>query len=198
MSRGACVSFNVLVIPEDATNDHYILKPIVSALVAAAGKPRATIRVLVDPAVQGVSQALSDRFIADVITKYPMVNLFLLCVDRDADPGRDQSVADREVAGATGLTDTQRLLGTAAHQEVEVWCLAGMNDLPKGWRWQEVRAEREAKETYYEPYADLRGLLDAPGDGREVLGREAATRYGTVRSRCPEVASLEARVAALA
>lgn len=191
------MTFNVLVIPEDATNDHYILRPLISSLLSAAGKPRARIRVLTDPAVQGVEQALDDNFIARLVRRYAIVDLFLLCVDRDGIAGRDQSVADREAHAASLLTGGRQLLGTVAHQEVEVWCLAGMTDLPSDWSWNAVRAERDPKEVYYHPYARGRGLLDAPGDGREILGREAAARYRSVRSRCPEVATLEGRVRAL-
>lgn len=191
------MSYNVLVVPEDATNDHYILKPLCLALLSAVGKPQAQLRVLTDPAVRGVNQALNDTFLASVFTRYPMVHLFLLCVDRDADSGRDASVADRQLKAAPLLTPPRRLLGTTAHQEVEVWCLAGMTDLPKGWRWQDIRAARDPKEMYYRPYAASRNLLDAPGDGREALGREAGRRYTSVRARCAEIADLEARIAAL-
>jgi hypothetical protein len=191
------VSFNVLVIPEDATLDHYLLKPLLSALVAAAGRPQARLRVLLDPAVKGVDQALDDAFLRAVIERYPMVDLFLLCVDRDGLPGRDASVADRETAAQALLSAGKRFLGVAAHQEAEVWCLAGMSDLPKEWTWSDVRAERDPKEFYYEPYAKSRGVHEGPGGGRELLGREAAGRYPSVRSRCPEVAALEGRVASV-
>lgn len=191
------MSYNVLVVPEDATNDHYILKPICAALLTAIGKPQAKLRVLTDPAVRGVNQALNDIFLASVFARYPMVDLFLLCVDRDAEPGRDASVVDRQRKADALLTPPRRFLGTTAHQEVEVWCLAGMVDLPKSWGWQDIRAARDPKETYYRPYAASRNLLDAPGDGREALGREAAKRYASVRVRCAEIADLEARIAAL-
>jgi hypothetical protein len=36
------VSFKVLVIPEDPTNNGYILKPLVEAILADAGKPGAS------------------------------------------------------------------------------------------------------------------------------------------------------------
>ena len=190
------MSFNVLVIPEDATKDHYILKPVISALMGAVGKGTANVRVLLDPAVQGIDQALSDTFLAEVIERYPMVDMFLLCVDRDGNPGRDASIADREQHTNALLVEPRSFFGSAAHQEVEVWCLAGMDDLPTEWAWQEVRSEPDPKEHYYEPYAAGRGLLDGPGDGREVLGREAATRYKAIRSRCDEVVQLETRIAA--
>jgi hypothetical protein len=189
------MSFNVLAIPEDATKDHYILRPILDALLKAAGKSQAKLRVLTDPAVKGVDWALNDAFLLEIVGRYPMVDLFLLCVDRDGLDGRDQAVFDRETRVQSSLTDSQSFLGTAAHQELEVWCLAGMENLLTGWRWNDVRSEPHPKETFYMPYAEDRGLLDAPADGREILGREAAKRYASIRSRCPEVATLQKRVA---
>lgn len=188
------MSYSVLVIPEDATNDHYILKPVISAMLASCGKPTARVRVLTDPAAQGVEQVLSADFLRRVVDRYPMVDLFLLCVDRDAKDGRDASVAHHEREMVQHLNGTTSFVGTSAHQELEVWCLAGMADLPREWSWADVRAERDPKERYFLPYARGRGLLDAPGDGREALGREAALRYKAIASRCPEVQALARNV----
>lgn len=94
------------------------------------------------------------------------------------------------------LAETDRVfLAETAWQEVEVWALAGATDLPKSWRWQEIRAELDPKERYFQVYAQSRGLAGGPYDGREVLGREAASRYARVRKLCPEdVERLETRV----
>lgn len=72
-----------------------------------------------------------------------------------------------------------------AWEEIETWLLAGV-ELPAEWNWREVRAEKDVKETYFEPFAALRGLSDAPGGGRKELGREAARRISTIRLKCPE------------
>jgi hypothetical protein len=77
---------------------------------------------------------------------------------------------------------------------VEVWLLAG-HDLPRGWVWSEVRDELHPKERYYLPLASNRGLLEAPAEGRGVLGAEAAHRYSRIRQLCPEVGNLENRAA---
>lgn len=190
------MSFSVLVIPEDPTKDQYVLAPLFSALMAAVGKPNARVRVMTDPAAQGVDQVLDADFLETVVRRYPMVDLFVLAVDRDGRPGREDSVRHHTEGARAHLRESSFFLGTCAHQEIEVWCLAGMQDLPKEWRWAEVREEPHAKELYYEPYASRRGLLDAPGDGREQLGREAAGRYRSISSRCPELSALEADVRA--
>jgi len=78
------------------------------------------------------------------------------------------------------------LVGENAWQELEVWILAGMQDLPKKWSWQEVRAERDVKETYFDSYVDRRGLRAAPYGGRRTLAEEAARRYDRIRQLCPE------------
>ena len=85
-------------------------------------------------------------------------------------------------------------LAENAWQEVEVWVLAG-HDLPKDWTWQDIRQEPNPKETYFEPFAKQRSVLDEPGQGRKTLAREAAENYGRIRSLCREdVASLEAAI----
>lgn len=53
---------NVLVIPEDFRKDQYVLKPIIKAMMAQLGKPRAKVRVCSDPLLGGVTEALKwDR-----------------------------------------------------------------------------------------------------------------------------------------
>ena len=72
-----------------------------------------------------------------------------------------------------------------AWEEIETWVLAGLN-LPTGWSWEDVRAERDVKEVYFELLAAERGLSDAPGGGRKTLGGEAARRIGVIRQKCPD------------
>ncbi len=53
------VSFNVLLIPEDPVKDGYVLKPIIEAMMRAAGKPQARVDVCDDPRFRGTSQGAS-------------------------------------------------------------------------------------------------------------------------------------------
>lgn len=191
------MTYNVLVIPEDAVNDQFILKPLLESLMTAVGKPRARTRILTDPATSGVDQVLDDTFLKQVVRVYPMVHLFVLCVDRDSKPGRDHSVAARSENVRESLRSNQDFVGCAAHQELEVWCLAGMADLPSAWSWSVIREELHPKEKYFEPYASGRGLAASPGGGREMLGREAASRYAKVGHRSPEVKQLEKGILSL-
>jgi hypothetical protein len=175
---------NVLVIPEDFRKDQYILKPIVSAMLANV--PRgSTAKVVIcqDPLLGGIAQAMSWDRLVEVFDMYPMVDLFLLLVDRDGEPNRRQSLNHLETRAAEHLGNDRQFLAEHAWQELEVWALAG-HDLP--WPWQEVREERNPKEVYFLPYARSRGLLDEPGQGRKTLSMEAAAKYRRVRSRCKE------------
>ncbi len=186
---------NVLVIPEDFRKDQYILKPIVEAMVQAVGRPRATVIVCQDPLLGGIDQATKWERIKEVLDRYRgMVDVFLLIVDRDGNPGRRIALDNIERNAAGYLPSGRLFLAENAWQEVEVWILAG-HALPDDWQWQEVRQHPNPKETYFEPFARSRGVVDGPGQGRKTLAREAAGNYTRIRTLCREdVASLEGRL----
>ncbi|KLU60351.1 hypothetical protein CEB3_c32020 [Peptococcaceae bacterium CEB3] len=186
---------NVLVIPEDFRKDQYILAPIIKAMFNYLGKPKAKVAVCRDPLLGGVHQALRWETIAGVIDRYKgMIDIFVLCVDRDGILGRKQQLGEIERSAATRLEDHRHFFAENAWQELEVWVLAG-HDLPKDWKWVDVRQEVNPKETYYVPYAKNRGLWQRPGEGRVALSLEAARRYERIRGLCPEdIGLLESRI----
>jgi len=187
---------NVLIIPEDFRKDQYILQPIIQAMLRRLGRGKAKVRVLTDPLLGGVSEALKRERISEIIdaNKY-MVDLFLLCVDRDGQAGRINALDWLEKWSIEFLNERQILLGENAWQEIEVWCLAGL-DLPKDWEWKQIRKEPHAKEAYYLPLAERRGLHREVAEGRKTLGQEAARRYDRIRRCCEEdVQRLEKRIA---
>ncbi|MBL8945370.1 MAG: hypothetical protein JNK45_19555 [Myxococcales bacterium] len=190
------MSVNVLVIPEDFRKDQYVLKPLVERLMQdVVSKPR--VRVCCDPLLGGVDQATRWDRIQEIVDRYRgMTKVFLLIVDRDGEPDRTKALAGLESRAAALLEGTAAVfLAENAWQEVEVWILAGMTDLPKDWKWADIRAERDPKESYFEPYVRLRGLQDILQSGRDVLAREAAARYKRVRQLCPEdLGRLEGRL----
>ena len=175
---------NVLIIPEDFRKDQYIVSPLIKRMFQEIGKPNAKVRVCFDPLLGGIGEALKWERIQEILKRYPMVQIFLLLVDRDGNEHRRQSLDNLEQK-ARALPGTPVLLAENSWQELEVWALAGQ-DLPAEWNWQEIRAEVHSKEVYFEPLAKERNLLDEPGAGRTTMGREAATNYKRVRSRCPE------------
>ena len=188
------MSLNVLVIPEDFRKDQYVLGPLVRRLFAGIGKPRARVEICTDPVMGGISQALDWERIGEVMDMYPIVHVFLLLVDRDGNTGRRDALDGMETRAREKLPHARTLIGENAWQEIEVWALAGQ-DLPTDWKWQEVRAEINPKERYFEPLARQRGLTSEPGEGRTTMGREAAQNYARVRSRCREdIQALETRL----
>lgn len=187
---------NVLIIPEDFRKDQYVLKPIMEALLDAAGKPRANVRVCMDPLLGGIDQATNWDRIEEIIDRYTgMVHLFILAVDRDGVATR-RAALDAIEARATAKLRAQRFYAENAWQEIEVWAIAG-HDLPAGWSWSAIRADPHPKERYFEPLAASRGLDKEPGGGRKTLAIEAAKNYKRIRERCREdIGALEARLTA--
>ncbi len=170
----------VLVVPEDFRKDQFILKPILSRLLASLGKPHATVRVCVDPLLGGVGEALKSERVAEIVDRYGgRVQLILLCIDRDGNAGRRQRLDQLENEFG------ERFLGAEAWEEIETWTLAGLT-LPAEWPWAEVRAEVHVKERYFDVLARQRGVDGGPDGGRSELGEEAARRIDAIRQKCPE------------
>jgi hypothetical protein len=79
----------VFVIPEDFRNDQFILLPLIKAMMVNIGMPRAQVRVCRDPLLSGINEALKFDNILGIIQRYRgMVDLFILCVDRDGNANR--------------------------------------------------------------------------------------------------------------
>jgi len=171
----------VLVIPEDFRKDQYLLKPLFERLFRNMGRGRTQVLVCNPPLLQGVNEALKIERLQEIVDRYRMFDLFVLCVDRDGERGRQQRLRqiEQEFSGRVIL------IGENAWEELETWTLAGL-DLPSDWRWADIRAERSVKERYFEPYAIQRGVADGPGGGRRTLGDEAARRIDDIRRKCPE------------
>ena len=70
-------------------------------------------------------------------------------------------------------------------RRLKTWILAGL-ELPKSWRWIDVRAEVHVKERYFDVLARERGLTYGPGEWRTTLGQEAARRIDAIRQKCPD------------
>ncbi|QGG47500.1 hypothetical protein [Heliorestis convoluta] len=188
---------NVLIIPEDFRKDQYILQPIINAMFEGMGK-KAKIRVCQEPLLGGISQATKTENIAKILKKYKgMVDLFLLCVDRDGKQHRKQRLEELEHFASTLLAEKAFFIAENAWQELEVWILAG-HTMPSQWRWKDIRNETNPKEMYYLPFAKQCKLLDSPGEGRKILAAEAARNYNRIAKLCPEdIGALENRIRAV-
>ncbi len=188
---------NVLVIPEDFRRDQYVLRPLIRSMMACLGQRRAHVDVCRDPLLGGIAQALRIENLQLIVKANPMVDLFLLCVDRDGEEGRRTILSNVEMRLRNQIKKAGgAFLAENAWQEIEVWLLAG-HELLKGWRWNEIRAHRDPKETYYVVLARQRNVADDDSQGRKVLGLEAAGRYQRIRQLCREdILVLEKRVGA--
>ena len=181
---------NVLVIPEDFRKDQYLLKPLFRRLLSESGRPSARVVVCQDPLLGGVAEALKSVRLAEIFDRYDaMIDLFVLCVDRDGDVGRRKRLDQLEREFEKG----RMFVAENAWEELETWTLAGI-DLPPEWSWSDVRAEVDVKERYFDVLADQRGLSDAPGRGRKPLGEEASRRLSAIRLKCPDFDELARRV----
>lgn len=172
----------VLIIPEDFRNDQYLLRPLFRRLFRSLNIP-AAVDVCIDPLLGGVSEALKSERLQEIVDQYEgMIDLFVLCVDRDGVLPRRHRLDHIE---AEFGNEQRRFLAANAWEELETWTLAGL-DLPADWRWLEVRAEVSVKERYFAVLAQQRGVADGPGQGRMRLGEEAARNIRAIRQKCPE------------
>lgn len=172
----------VLIIPEDFRQDQYILKPIFERLLGNLGWANCKVRVCQDPRLGGVGEALKPERLKEIVQRYNgMTDVFILCVDRDGEPGRRQSLDNIEAH----FNPACRFLAANAWEELETWVLAGV-ELPRQWRWADVRAEVNVKERYFERLAEQSGLSDDPGGGRKALAEAAAHHINAIRQKCPE------------
>ena len=173
---------NVVVVPEDFRKDQYILKPLFTKLLQRIGVSIADVWVCQDPLLGGIGEALKSERLAEIVERRRgWADMFILCVDRDGEKGRRQRLNQIE----TEFQGICVFFAENAWEELETWVLAGL-DVPNDWRWQDVRAEVDVKERYFEPLAAQRGLSESLGGGRKVLGEEASRRIRAIRRKCPE------------
>lgn len=176
----------ILVIPEDFRKDQYILKPIFSRLMRTLGRSSAKVVVCQDPRLGGVNEALKSERLRGIIERYKgMIDLFVLCVDRDGEVNRRQRLDEIEAEFRARCGARCDFVAENAWEELETWVLAGLK-LPREWEWEAVRAEVHVKEQYFDDFAERRGLAATPGGGRKRLGNEAASHVRTIRQKCPE------------
>ena len=172
----------VLIVPEDFRKDQFILKPIFQRLFHNLGRRTARIVVCQDPLLGGIGEALKEERLTEIVKRYDgMIDIYLLCVDRDGEQGRRTRLDQiEEIFGAE-----RAFFAENAWEELETWVLAGL-DLPNEWMWADVRSETAVKEVYFNVLVHQRGLSHRPGGGRKTLGDEASRRIGAIRQKCPE------------
>jgi len=184
------MSFRVSAVCEDPTLDQYLVVPLLRSLMAAVGKPHASVTVVTNPKLNGISTVETN--FASIATRYAAVaNLVVFAVDRDAEAGRRAKFDSLRSALPPSAAAKVRVL--LAVEETEVWSLWGSRSEISA-TWAEVRAERDPKERFFDP---LLIPTDAtqPGRGRgRLIKASLSAGWASLASGCPELADLEADV----
>lgn len=175
----------VLIIPEDPTHDRYILKPVMERVLQDLDRV-ARVEVLAEPHLRGVDQALDRETIANIVADNPMVDLFLLVVDRDCNRQKNEQRAQAREQ------EHPDLLACLAIEEVEVWLLA-LHPEHIRTAWNIVRTDCDPKEKYCDPLLNTLGR-DGPGQGRKRGMRALSGNWPRLQQMCPEVAGLKERL----
>ncbi len=182
------MSFKVLVIAEDPTNDRYILTPLARAVLADAGKPSAVVKPMANPRVRGYDQAVQAirHHLAD---RYAMQDIWLFFPDADRAKPDAMRRLEEELAGR-GIT----LFCCIAQPEVEIFaCVPFREDMRE--TWDSVRAHRRMKEEIFQPLLDKHGAREQAGGGRKSMIRQSLRNLPLLFRLCPETRLLRDRIA---
>lgn len=178
----------ILVVPEDQTQDGFIAKPVIEAILADLSIP-GRVDVLPEPRLRGAGDALDPDVVRAIVVDNPMTDLFVLVVDRDCDrQGHTVKAAARE------SEHPGKLVACVAIQELEVWMLALHRDSVDG-RWQDIREECDPKEKWAEPLLKRLGT-SGPGAGRKKAMQALKGRLQSLLTLCDELSELKTKIAA--
>lgn len=182
------MSLKVLVIPEDPTNNGYILKPLVSKLLDLCGKPHAKVSVLTNPKADGYDHA-KKLLRTQVLDRYAHMDLLLFLPDSDGQDKQPEFDELERVAREKSIS----LLCCAANPEVEIWLLAGHID-KLDFKWDELRKHHRLKEDVFNPFLEKNGDHRRAGGGRDLLMMETLKNIDGLLGRCNELAKLMDRI----
>ena len=183
------MSLRVLVIPEDPTNNGYILKPLVQMVMAEVGRPRARISVLGKPRVRGYDHAM--RVVRnDLALRYGFMDLWLFFPDAD----RAGAEAMRELEDHL-LRQRVTLFCSPSVPEVEIHACVGYR-AELGDSWETIRSNPRLKEEVFDPLRKAHGDPRQPGGGRRKMTESSMARRRHFFRLCPEIARLRDRIAA--
>ena len=181
------MSLKVLVIPEDPTHNGYILKPLVEAILADAGRPAAKVSVLVNPRLQGYDHAL-EAIRGDLLEKYGFWDLWIFIPDADRASDSAMRKLESELA-REGVT----LFCSPAVPEVEIYaCVAFRSEIRGGWN--EARADSSFKENVFGELLAEHGDPRRAGQGRDLMIGESLKNLPLLFKHCPELKALRDRL----
>lgn len=172
----------VLIIPEDPTKDQYILKPVVERIFRELGLT-ARVEVLRDPHLTSINQALDSQQLSAIVNENPMIQLFLLMVDRDCENYNNTAKSQERVKEHAG-----RMLSCIAREEIEVWMLALHLEFRDGWK--KLRKDCHPKEAYAQPFLKAKGWTLDLGGGYKRAMKSLTEQWKALLQLCPELADL--------
>ncbi|WP_162865413.1 hypothetical protein [Deinococcus wulumuqiensis] len=176
----------IAILLEDYRLDQYIVKSVIEKLARFINL-KINYRIIMTPMVTGIDSMSSTENLQEICRRYgPMSDIILIIHDRDGRQDRDRLAESIRTRVGT-CNDKFKVI--AAHQEIEVWGLAGVSDLPKEWNWQDIRQEQSAKEIYFESYIKLHSMDNTAGKGRYGISKNIS--YKRLRDLCPEIIQME-------
>lgn len=184
------MSFKVLVIPEDPTHNGYILKPLVQANMADAGRPRAQVTVLTNPRLEGYDHALR-AVKGELADRYGFWDLWLFMPDSDRASPAAMRALEAELAGRN-----VRLLCCPAEPEAEIYASVAYRTT-LGVDWAAARQHPRFKVALFDPLLAQHGDARRAGGGRDRMVAESLKNYTRLLQLCPELSTLRNRIAAL-
>ena len=178
----------VLVIPEDPTHNGHILKPLVKALLADAGRPAARVQILENPRIQGYDEA-RRVIMEELLERYRWLDIWLFL------PDADRANADAMRRLESDLKDIP-LFCCPARPEVEIYaCAAFRSDMTE--TWDEARRNPRMKEEVFQPLIERHGDQRRPDGGRGPMINQSLRNLQLMFQLCPELQRLRDRIAAL-
>lgn len=185
----------IAVLCEDHTHDQYILRPLLSALMAHLGKRTCLIQPITSPRIRGFESMLSQ--VGEVGKRYVKATAMLIVAfDLDCDDGsagrQDKYGKVRNAVAKLG-DDANSVAVIGARQELEVFALWGVKDQIKA-SWKEIRSECHPKDIYFGA-ATRKSDHISPGGGRErLINLSLASGWPALSAACPELNDLENQV----
>lgn len=188
------MSIRITIACEDHTLDQYVARPVLSSLLAYLSRPRADVRAITSPRIQGISDLKAQ--LCAILERYSVFsNLVVFVIDGDCEDGRSGKL-DRHVLFqrlASKCDDGEQAVIVVARQELEVWALWGSRS-KLGVPWGDVVDECHPKERFFEPLvtpADRK----MPGRGRQrLIALSLDQGWQSLCSGCPELKGLEDQV----
>jgi hypothetical protein len=180
------VSLKVLIIPEDPTQNGYILKPLIEAILCDVGKERAQVTVLTNPRLQGYDHAVK-AIVEELPSRYKYWDIWLFMPDADRASDEGMRALENKM-----LEKNINLLCCAARPEVEIFACVGYRSELRA-QWSEVRSSDRMKEDFFKPLLEERGDKRRAGGGRDLLIAHSLANMQAMYRLCPELADLRDR-----